>query len=553
MIQSGRQTSEKPRQNTRCRGVSVCPGLAAGRAFLYADIFEQDHTVDAHEPVDSTTELERLQRAAEQVREDLNHATELLEGESVGDVGEIFLAHEMILSSPGLRKELEARLAEGGVRAEFAIQEIFRKREQRFLEMTNPRFRQRAEDLADIARRLLRKLAGIERHSLETFPDGRILVARKLYASEIVFLGRGQAKAIVTESGSPGSHVAVLAQAMGIPAVTRVQGVTSVTEDGDLLLVDGLRGTVVLHPDEETLAAFSREQERFGLRIATAVKRRKEPACTADGCEIPVMANVTLQDDAVQAVRNGADGIGLYRMEGFYFERGSLPSEEELVTEIGANLAVIEGLPACLRLLDIGGDKQLPYLSLPTEANPFLGRRGIRLLFDQPQMLQAQLRACLRLSCEHDVSILVPMITRSEEMKRVRDMAEREAADLGIGRLPMIGAMIETPAAALSVGEIVRYADFLSIGTNDLTQYVMAADRDSPLVASYFQDDHPAIFRLIRMIVADAAGKPVAVCGRLAGREEAVPQLLAAGVSQLSVAAPLIPIIKEAARSIRAE
>lgn len=552
-MESEQHPDGEPRHNIRCRGVSVCPGLAEGRAFLYTDILDQDHTVEPDQRIDPDHELDRLLRAEEQVREDLNHATKTLDRGSPGNVGEIFRAHEMILSSPGLHQELETSITNGGTSAESAIQDAFRKREQRFLEMTNPRFRQRAEDLADIARRLLRQLAGIERHSLENFPAGRILVARKLYASEMVFLGQGRTAAIVTEAGSPGSHVAVLAQAMGIPAITRAQDATRMMKDGDLLLVDGLRGTILLHPDEETHAAFSRERERFCLRRATAEMRRKKPARTMDGAEIQVMANVNLQDDVIQADRNGADGIGLYRMEGFYFERGSLPGEEDLVTEIGANLAAFQGRPACLRLLDIGGDKQLPYLSLPTEANPFLGLRGIRLLFDHPQILQAQLRAFLRLSREHDVRILVPMITRAGEMERVRGMLEREAADLGIVGMPMLGTMIETPAAALSVAEIVQHADFLSIGTNDLTQYVMAADRDSPLVAEYFQDDHPAILRLIRMIVAEAAGKPVAVCGRLAGREDSVPALLQAGVGLLSVAAPLVPIIKEAVRGASAE
>ena len=247
MVEPITQTSCEDPHNTLHHGVSVCPGLAAGPVFLYSDILDHDHMGAISGASDPSRELDRLHRAEEQVREDLERATEFLDAEAGNDVGSIFRAHEMILTSPGLRKEIETSLIEEGMSAEAAIQNAFRKREQRFLDMADPMFRQRAEDLVDIARRLLRGLVGIEHHSLENFPTGRILVTRKLYASEIVFLGRGRSAAIVTEAGSPGSHVAVLAQAMGIPAVTRMEGITATATDGEYTVVldtdldDGLR------------------------------------------------------------------------------------------------------------------------------------------------------------------------------------------------------------------------------------------------------------------------------------------------------------------------
>lgn len=549
MIDRDKPENAENQESVRFRGVAVSPGLAAGEARLYQDIFDHDYSSAPHEGEARGDELTRLQIAIGKVLEDLSNSADQVKADAGGDACEIFHAHELILSDPGLKRELESMLENESASAEMVVQTVFRKREERFLSLKNPMFRQRADDVADIARRILRELAGFKDHSLENFPAGAVLVATQLYASEMVYLARRHAEAIATEIGSPGSHVAVLAQAMGIPAVTQLKGLVKAVSNGDRLLVDGLRGVVVLKPDTETDTAFRDGQKRFRLRIAGARKRSSEPARTPAGIEIPVMANVNVQGDADKAARNGADGIGLYRLEGLYFERGSLPDEDELVSEIRSNIAPFAGGFVCLRLLDIGGDKNLPYLDLPVEKNPFLGRRGVRLLFDHPQLLRTQIRAFLRLSRDHKVRFLVPMITTSEEMKEIRAMFEAEACQLGIEELPPLGAMVETPAAALCAGDIVQHADFLSIGTNDLTQYVMAADRESPLVARYFRDDHPAVLRLIRMIAAEAGGKLVAVCGRLAGKEEAIPMLIDAGVRLLSVAAPLIPIIKEAVRN----
>lgn len=531
------------------RGVVASPGLAAGTAYLYEDVFDRDREAASPVAKGGQKELDRLKSALQRVREDLLKSAKQIEKEAQGDACEIFVAHEMILSDPGLEKELETMLESESMQAESVVQSVFRKREERFLKLSNPTFRHRADDVADIARRVLRELAGIRSHVLEKLPAGSVLVTRNLYASEMVYLTHRRPEAIAMETGAPGSHMALLAQAIGIPAVTQLHGLVSSVTKGDLILVDGLRGTVVVNPDERADKSFRKGQEEFRCRITGARQRCKEPAVTTGGLEIPVMANVNLQGDAERASDNGADGIGLYRVEGLYLERKDFPDEHELAAEIGRKITPLADKPICLRLLDIGGDKQLPYLDLPKEMNPFLGTRGIRLLFDRPELLRTQLRAFLQLSRERDIRILVPMITMADEMKEVRELAEIEAASLGIGTLPMIGAMIETPAAALCVPEIVEHADFLSIGTNDLTQYVMAADRDSPPVSRYFQDDHPAVLRLIRIIAAEAGGKLVAVCGKLAGKEEAVPLLIDAGVRLLSVSAPLIPIIKDAVRN----
>jgi phosphoenolpyruvate-protein kinase (PTS system EI component) len=265
------------------------------------------------------------------------------------------------------------------------------------------------------------------------------------------------------------------------------------------------------------------------------------------------MANIGCREDAVSAANNGADGVGLYRLENAFLARKVLPSEAELFAELRHALEPFQKKPAIVRLLDIGGDKTIPWLDLPDEPNPFLGRRGIRLLLEYPELLRTQLRVFLRLAQEQDVRILVPMVTLPEEMARVRNLTEDAALELGLQKLPPIGAMVETPAAALCVADIALYADFLSVGTNDLTQYTMVAGRENPLVDHYFQEDHPAIRRLLQLICEDAGGIPLSVCGELASQEDSLQTILDLGIRSLSVAPPLIPTTKETVRRTHAD
>ena len=263
------------------------------------------------------------------------------------------------------------------------------------------------------------------------------------------------------------------------------------------------------------------------------------------------MANIGCREDAVLAADNGADGVGLYRLEQLYLSRKALPNEDELLEIMRSAVEPIAGKPITIRLLDVGADKKLPSLDLSAEVNPFLGRRGVRVLLAFPELLHTQLRALARLSRVRDVHILVPMVTLAQEMKRLRELLVTAAADVGAEHLPPLGAMIETPAAALCVDEIKQHADFLSVGTNDLTQYTMAAGREDPLVSDYFIDDHPAVRRLLGLVSEAAGDMPLALCGELAGRVDMLPFLLATGIRTFSVAPPLVPTVKEAVRHIR--
>jgi len=535
--------------NLSLSGIAVSPGLAAGKAFLFHDIFEREITgcaIDAHQ---SDAELARLEEAFVEViahlEEAAQHVADLLDSA----VADIFRAHQAILEDDRLAAEIKGEIETELVCAEQAVQRVFRRWERRFRKSENQSLRQRGDDLTDLGRRLLRSLAGVHAHSLERMPEESVLVARRLLPSETVFLSHRSTAGVVVQTGGRGSHCAVLTRAMGIPAVVHPGDILQIIAPGDELLVDGLNGQVIARPDASKASSFRSRVRHYASIVSEARAKASEPAITLDGVTIPVMANVGGRDDVERALANGADGIGLYRIETFYLGLKSFPAEDELLDELGGVLEPLKGKPVCVRILDIGGDKPLPYLPLPLEPNPNLGRRGIRLLLDYPEVLRKQLRVLLRLSREHDLLILVPMVTVADDMRRVAGLLRETAAGLGIQEIPPLGAMIETPAAALYPDEIVAESNFVSLGTNDLTQFMMAADRENPLVARYYHEDHPSCLRAIEALCRRAQGMQVAVCGELAAESAALGRLLQAGVGLLSVAPPLVPLVKETIRN----
>jgi phosphoenolpyruvate-protein phosphotransferase len=467
-------------------------------------------------------------------------------------VADIFRAHEIMIRDEGLLEEIRNEIGSELLQCEQALHRVFGRWEEKFRKGSNETLRLRADDIADLGRRLLRQLAGVEAHSLEQMPEGSVVVAKRLLPSETIFLSQRSAVAIVAQFGGPGSHCAILARAMGIPAVVQDSDLFGLIRNGDCLLVDGLRGRVEVRPGPTAVQSFRVTMKQYQAGLSEALARSADPATTRDGVRIPVMANIGDSEDAKRANENGADGIGLYRIETFFLSRQCLPTEAELFKEIREAIQLFEGKPVCVRLMDIGGDKPLPYLPLPPEPNPNLGRRGIRFLLDYPNILQTQLRVALRLAEDHDMIVLVPMVTTVEDLRAVAEMLRRTAEELGSPRLPRLGAMIETPVAALYPEEIIAEADFISIGTNDLTQFLMAADRENPLVARYFREGQPYVMKAMASVCEDAKGKTVAVCGELASDITSVEGLVQAGVRALSVAPPMLPLVKEAVRNARA-
>jgi phosphoenolpyruvate-protein phosphotransferase len=532
----------------RIAGRALAPGLVIGGAFVYREPTEAPAEPDDIERHQIAEELRRLDRAMGTVREDLRVSAHRIEADTDAKLAAIFQAHEAMLQDPSLQQEIRAAVEGELISATQALTRVFRRWERTFREMTQPAQQQTAEDLADLRRRLLREMTGVKTTALEKMPPGRVLVARRLLPSDTVALPRRAVTGIVLEFGGPGSHAALLAEALGIPTVAQIPNAREIIADDDVLIVDGFRGEIVVNPDAATHTRYTEEIEGALARSAELTQLARQPACTRDGTKITVLANVGCREDVSTAVEHGADGVGLYRLEQFYLSRKTPPTAVELLADLREMFAPLRGKPITVRLLDLGGDKPLPFLKLPPEDNPFLGRRGVRLLLRYPDLLDTQLQALWQLAREHDVRILVPMVTLAEEMAEVRMRFAAVAKEAGQNELPPLGAMIETPAAALSVAGIIAYADFLSIGTNDLTQYTMAAGRENPLVSEYFREDHPAVLRLVRIVVEEAGRVPVAVCGELARQVDAVSTLLKLGIRSLSVAPPLVPGVKEAVR-----
>lgn len=536
------------KETIRLSGTSIAPGLAMGRAFVYQDILDQDLRMYDIGPDQIDTECQRIYHAAREVQDDLQDAARRVARQIGAYQSEIFTAHQMILRELVELREIRQEVEKQQVNAEVAVHLVFQRWVREMHEDESTRFSQRADDIADLGRRLIRALRGISVHPLETMPRGSILVASRLLPSDAVFFASRGAAAIIVEFGTSGSHCALLTRQIGVPGISNVTGVTNHIRSGDLICVDGFHATVTVNPDKHSRSSFEKSISTNCASRAEALSRCHEPATAPGGMRVPVMANIANRTDAQVAAQNGSDGVGLYRLEALFMLHKSLPTESELLEEITDTLSPLGEKPAMIRLLDVGGDKSLTYFELPVEPAPCLGRRGVRVLLAHPDLLNVQLRVLLRLSQNRPIQIMVPMVTIPEDMQAVRRAVEVQAAELDITEIPPLVAMIETPAAALSVPDILRFADALSLGTNDLTQHTMAAGRQNPLVYRYFREDHPAVIRLIQFAVEEAGDAVVGICGELAGQPNAVPMLLDAGVRILSVAPPLVQVIKEAVR-----
>lgn len=532
-------------------GSRIAPGLGMGNAWFVGQTPEWRRAARPIEQHEVEPELRRIQMAFERTREDLKESARRVEEQLSADLGHIFRAHEMMLegmlSSPEFLQELHASL----INAEAVVRRVFRRWQEKFQSLQGENFQQRADDIADVGRKVLRYLEGEDTDRLKNLPAGSVLVLHRLLPSDVVLLSRHHVAAIVVESLGPGSHAALLAREKSIPTVANFPGLLERLRDGDEMLVDANRGEIIIAPDADTRAEF---QERLTSRQATLAYLSgtcREPACTLDGILVTVEANLGTYDDVALALDNGADGVGLLRIEQLYLARDLPPTEEELLDGLRAITAPFRDRPLTIRLLDIGGDKPVAFLPLPTEANPALGQRGVRLLLEYPQLAQTQLTALLRLAQEQPIRVLVPMVTLEEDIQAIRELFETTCAELGLPQRPAFGAMIETPAAALNVPAIAKHVDFLCVGTNDLTQYTLAVSRDDTTVSRYFLDNHASLLRLLGLIVADAGAMPLTLCGELAGREEMLPQLLAIGFRSLSIAPTSIPGMKELIRSLR--
>jgi phosphoenolpyruvate-protein phosphotransferase len=541
---------QSSRTELSLKGIRISPGLASGTVWVAGDILDCSAEVHRIEPHQVDTEMERIRQAFAQVEAELEESARRVSEQIDPSLGEIFRAHQLMLESLLSSNEFERELRGSLTNAAEVVKAVFRRWEAKFAAIQDETLRQRADDILDLARRVLRQLEGADAFGLAAMPAGSVMVTQRLLPSDVVAFSPRDVKAIVVESLGQGSHAALLAREKGIPTLAGLPGLLSQTRRGDEVLVDAFREALIISPKRETRSDFELRLEKYRASLFTCKGECGKPAITRDGQTISVEANLSAHAGADMVMENGADGVGLFRIEELYFAREVPPSEEELFSELQRLVVPLREKPVTIRLLDVGGDKTIPSLRLPFESNPLLGKRGVRLLLAYPQLARIQIKSLLRLSQTQEIRILVPMVTLERDMQQIRELLVTVAHEMGIEKFPPLGAMIETPAAALTVRQIVKHADFLSVGTNDLTQYTLVAGRDNATVSNYYEETHPSMLRLLGIIIDEASGKPVSICGELAGREEVIPTLLEIGFRALSISPPLIPTTKQLIRSI---
>jgi len=531
------------------QGTPISPGLTEGIIHLHQYLLGPIDAPEDKKQHNVEEEFLRLDVATTRISDDLFALATRVEKEIDSRLANIFGAHQLMLTDSSLKEELRKEIVDNLVSASSAVKTVFLRWEKRFLLMESQIARDKGDDIRDISIRLRNALAGITVHPLDEIPHGSVLATSRLLPSDIIFLGGRSISAVLLEYGSFGSHAALFTREMGLPCISGISKLLSKVPDGVLALVDANTGTVTIRPRKKQKDIFQKMVADKEHAHHMARERASFPAVTKDNVTISVLANVGCHTDTEKAMLNGAEGVGLYRMEGAYLGRVVPPNPEELLDEMRQTLAAAKGRTVCVRLLDIGADKPFPFMRFLAESNPALGRRGIRLLREYPELLNTQLRAVLKLANEFDVCVLVPMVTLPDDVVVIKEYLKQLGSELHLSSLPKLGAMIETPAAALSAREIAKHVDFLSFGTNDLTQYAFAADRENATVERYYNDAADIIFRLLRITHDDVPDVPLSVCGELGGRPEHIPRLLQCGIRTFSIAPTLVPIIKETIRN----
>ena len=537
------------------RGIPISAGVAVARSYVLDDLLgprepqEIDLTAVSHE-------IDRFTRAAAAVAAELDSLIRRVSKEIGEEEANIFRAHRLLLRDPALMAKVRNAILNRHVDAASALREALDEYTILFGQIQDEYLRERMTDIRDVVGRMLSHLALEETRRLFDADESVILVASEILPSQALAFQRIRVAGILTETGASTGHAAILARSLGIPAVSGLRGIRNEIHNGDLVAIDGREGHVYINPGPEVESAYRKLQREFvDLRDRLIDNRDQEPV-TADGTRVELLANVNGVNDAQQAVQVGADGVGLYRTEFLFLTHPSVPSEDE---QLAAYREVIEVSPhkrVTVRTLDLGGDKQVPYLGSHREANPFMGWRSIRLSAAHPEFFQTQLRAILRAGRFGQISLLFPMISTLDEIQRLKRVIEKARLSLQRQGTPFadnipLGIMLEVPAAALCVDDLLDEVDFVSIGSNDLIQYVMAADRDNPKVAHLCEPFNPAVLRLLQQVIKTCTerGKPVTLCGEMAARPRCFLPLFGMGLRRLSMSPAFIPPLKELVRS----
>ncbi len=459
---------------------------------------------------------------------------------------EIFSAHLLVLQDPEMRMTIESKI-DKGVNAEAALDEVASTFIATFESMDNEYMKERAADIRDVSQRILAKLLEVDLPDLTTIAENVIIIADDLTPSMTAQLNKQFVQGFITDTGGRTSHSAILARTLEIPAIVGTKIATTSVEHNEMVVLDGSTGIAIINPTQEVVNEYEQKKEAFEAEQAALRAYIDQPSVDRDGHHVEIAGNIGRPDDAEVVKANGGDGVGLFRTEFLYMDRNDFPSEEEQYIAYKTVLEKMEGRKTVVRTLDIGGDKELSYLTLPEEMNPFLGYRAIRLCLEERSLFRVQLRALLRASIHGDLKIMFPMIATLDEFRTAKNFLMEVKAELieegfEVSNDIEVGMMVEIPSAAVIADLFAKEADFLSIGTNDLIQYTLAADRMNEKVSYLYQPYHPAILRLVKNVIdaAHANGKWVGMCGEMAGDEMAIPILLGFGLDEFSMSASSI-------------
>ncbi len=530
------------------KGIAASPGIAIGKAFLYK---ETNLEIVEKSSLTKEEEIERLLKGREIAKAQLEEIKENTLKKLGKDKADIFEGHITLLEDEELMSEIDSKISSEKYTAEFALNEAIDEYATMLGNLEDAYFKERAGDLRDIGKRWLYGVMNTKVVDLSKLEPETIIVARELNPSDTAQINLENVLAFVTEIGGKTAHSSIMARSLELPAVVGVGAILEKLEDNQIIIVDAVKGEVLVDPNEETIKEYQAKRENFLKEKEELKKLKDKEAISKDGIKVDVWGNIGSPNDVKGILSNGGFGIGLYRTEFLFMEKDSFPTEEEQFEAYKVVAEAMNGYPVTIRTMDIGGDKSLPYMELPQEENPFLGWRAIRVCLDRQEILRTQFKALLRASKYGQIKIMLPMIMDIEEVRKAKKIFEECKAELrekGIefDEKIMLGIMVETPAVAFRAKSFAKECDFFSIGTNDLTQYTLAVDRGNEMIANLYDTYNPAVLQAIKMLIdgAHAGGIKISMCGEFAGDENAVALLFGMGLDAFSMSGISIPRVK---------
>jgi len=541
------------------KGIAVSPGIAITRSLV---IDSEDYRIPRRliKPSQRTIEIQRVRNAFKEAGGELTQLETKHRTIEQRKIKDIFAVHLRFLHDRSLRKRITDLVHSELVTAEYAVSVTMREIASHFTKVKDAYISERATDIYDIERRLLKHLLGHKREDVEHLTEEVAIIARELSPTQTAGFDKKFVKGLATDAGGRTSHTAIVARSLGIPAVVALEDLTENTSGGDSVIIDGNRGIVIVNPNDQTIEQYQEYLREFTALEHSLERIRKKPAVTRDGTKITLLGNIEFPDEAELVLQKGGDGIGLYRTEFLYLNRDNEPTEQDHYEAYAETISVFKHRPVIIRTMDLGADKYTQSKRFAPEPNPFLGLRSIRFCLQNLTIFKTQLHAILRASVLGEVKIMFPLITNIQELMQakmiLRDvMEDLDEKSISYNRDIQIGIMIETPSSALTAFTLARDVDFFSIGTNDLTQYTLAVDRGNELVSTLYSSVDPAVLRLIRTIIQDAHKTQTAlsVCGEMASEPEYIMLLLGMGLRTISIAPPMIPEIKQIIRSVTIE